>query len=425
MKRLIIAAAIASLLGGCVVEPARQCAPAPQYYQPNYQPTYQSEYQPPPQPVVSVYVEPPLAQPAPILVEWAPPPMLVELPPPMPYEGAIWTGGYWVWEGNWVWAHGLWAAPPRPGYGWVNPYYEHRHGGVVFVNGYWAAPGVSFAPPPPGISISIAIVAAGVVAGPRCSGPEGVFVPAPPGSRYGLIVPAPIGTSPAVVTSAPPIVNQGMHITTVNNSHNTTNSVSNVTNVNKVTNVTNVTIVAPPGATANGQGFNSSVPAAAHLAAALPTVVHAPAPMPMTTKPIPAYVAGHQPAFLPPPQVVRPVAPPSFTQGHPAVPATPQPKPAPVVTQQVFPQPVQHVTPAPETRYQPNESRPLEQKPEQQRSEQHEQRPQQIEQRPQPKPTVNVKQNEPQPAAQPQYKEKKPERSEKDKREEHDREHPH
>ena len=78
-------------------------------------------YQPPPPPpvyqtqgVVSVYVDPPIGQPEAIACPWAPPPMLVEAPPPPPYEGTYWTGGYWIWQGTWVWAHGRWAAPPRP-----------------------------------------------------------------------------------------------------------------------------------------------------------------------------------------------------------------------------------------------------------------------------------------------------------------------
>src|SRR5262249_19163854 len=151
-------------------------------------------------------------EPPPIAVAWAPPPMLVEAPPPMPYVGAVWVGGYWVWEGNWVWAAGRWAPPPRPDYVWVHPYYEHRDGTVVFITGYWAAPGLVLVRPAPTMGIRVGIVGPGVIAGPRPVGPVGVFVPAPPGSRIGLIVPAPIGTPPAVVVSAPPVVSVGMRV---------------------------------------------------------------------------------------------------------------------------------------------------------------------------------------------------------------------
>jgi hypothetical protein len=235
--------------------------------------------------------------------------MLVEFVPLQPYPDAIWIGGYWVWEGNWIWGHGRWAPPPRPGYRWCNPYYEHRGDSVVFVNGFWAAPGVVFERPSPSINIALAVVAVGIVAGPRPIGPEGVFVPPPPGSRYGLIVPAPVGTAPAVVVSAPPVINEGMRI------HVNTTIVNNITNA---ANVTNVTVVAPASATANGQAVNRSVPAQAHLAAALPAVAGARAPEPASSKAIPAYVAGRAPVALPPAQAVHPEAPPS--QVHVRVP---------------------------------------------------------------------------------------------------------
>jgi hypothetical protein len=216
------------MLCGCAVETTRTVyvsdTPAPQYHYVE------------PAPVVSVYVEPPLVQPAPIAVSWAPPPMLVETPPPQPFIGAVWTGGYWVWEGNWIWAHGRWAPPPQPGYGWVHPYYEHRNGAVIFINGFWAAPGVSFVAPSASLNISLAIAAPGVIAGPPPIGPQGVFVPPPPGSRIGLIIPAPIGTPPAVVTSAPPVVNVGMRINSNNNINSTVNS-NNNTVINNTKNI--------------------------------------------------------------------------------------------------------------------------------------------------------------------------------------------
>ena len=251
-----------------------------------------------PQPVVSIYVEPPVLQPAPILIGWAPPPMLVETVAPLPFASAVWVGGYWVWEGNWVWAAGRWMPAPQPNYAWVHPYYENRDGAVVFITGHWSPPGVVFIPPPLGLRLTLATPAIGVSVGLRPIGPPGVFVPAPPGSRLGLIVPAPIGTPPAVVTSAAPVVNVGMRIQ--NNTR-----ITNVSNTTTVNNITNVTIVAPASATANGKAFESAVPAQAHLAAALPAVVRAAAPTPVSAKPIPAFVPGRAPVTLPPAQVVR------------------------------------------------------------------------------------------------------------------------
>jgi hypothetical protein len=272
------------ILGGCVIEaPPREVM----------QPAPVAEPAAPP-PAVAVYEEPPIEQPEPIAVGWAPPPMLVEVPPPPPFAYAVWVGGYWVWQGNWVWAQGHWMAPPRPEYVWVHPYYEHRGDVVIFINGHWAPQGVAFAPPPPGLVLAVEPAAAGVISGPRPIGPEGCFVPAPPGSRLGIIVPAPVGTAPAVVTSAPPVVAVGMRVTNnvnVTNIHNT--NVTNITNVTNVTRVTNVTIVAPPGATANGRGFSSSVPAAPHLAAARPAMIQARAPQPQSMRPVAPYVSAH------------------------------------------------------------------------------------------------------------------------------------
>ncbi len=303
MKRIFLLTAV--VLTGCVVQPPTRTVylpplpppPAPYYPPPPVAPPDVYTV-PAPQPVVSIYVEPPLYQPPPIRVAWAPPPMLVEVPPPIPYFGAIWTGGYWVWEGNWVWARGRWIGPPQPGYAWVHPYYEHRGGSVIFVNGFWAAPGVTFVAPSLSLNIGFAAVSAGVVIGPRPVGPEGVFIPPPPGSYAGLIVPAPIGTAPAVVTGAPPIIRTGMRVNIVNN-NTTVNNITNVTNVN------NVTIVAPASATANGQAVNTAVPAQPHMAAALPPVVRALAPEPASAKPIPAFVPGRAPVVLPAAQVVR------------------------------------------------------------------------------------------------------------------------
>ncbi|MDB6085322.1 MAG: hypothetical protein JWN43_3203 [Gammaproteobacteria bacterium] len=297
------------LLTGCVAEvtPPRVAVIArpPEVYVPA-----------PPRAVVSVYVEPPISQPEPIAVGWAPPPLLVESPPPPPFDGAVWVGGYWVWQGDWVWAHGHWVGAPRPSYLWVHPYYENRDGMVIFINGHWSPPDVAFVPPPPGIHLTVEIAAAGVIAGPRPMGPNGCFIPPPPGSRPGIIIPAPIGTAPAVVTGAPPVVAVGMRVTNnINNTNvvhnnttinNTTNNVTNnVTNVKNVTNITNVTIVAPPSATASGQAVNTSVPAQAHLAAAQKAVVKAQAPEPASSKPIPAFVHGRAPAPLPPAQAVN------------------------------------------------------------------------------------------------------------------------
>ena len=325
-----------ALLSACVVEAPPRYVQAP----PRPVPVYQQpapEYAPENDPVVSVYVDPPLEQPAPIAVQWAPPPMLVEVPPPQPYPDAVWTGGYWAWEGRWFWSAGRWAPPPRPSFVWVQPYYEHRADVVVFVPGFWCAPERHFVPPAPGLSITVALAAPGLrFVGHAPMGPQGVFVPPPPGSRAGIIVPAPLGTPPAVVVSAPAVVNVGMRVrgNVDVNSHNT---------VNNVTNVTNVTIEAPAGSTASGQAFQNSVPARAHLAAQLAPAGRPTAPQPVSNQSVGVFRPGQAPVQLPPAQPIRgggpdrgangPGAPRPGQGGRPEFDQPPR-QPAPVAGQQ-------------------------------------------------------------------------------------------
>jgi len=252
-----------------------------------YAPTDEDYVPPPPPPVVSVYVDPPTVEPDPIGVPWAPPPMLVEDPGPQPFYGAYWTGGYWVWDGEWVWAHGRWLAAPYAGYGWNEPYYEHRGDIVVFVPGYWRAPNAVFVAPAVGLAIVVVAARPGVVMGPRCDGPQGVFVPPPPGSRHGLIVPAPVGTSPAVVVGAPPAIHAGMQIRPGDDGH--------------------VRIEAPAGAVAGGRAFSSMAPRAAHLAAAQQPVVRVAAPPPASSTAIRTYSPKQGFAPLPQARTVQPV----------------------------------------------------------------------------------------------------------------------
>jgi hypothetical protein len=265
--------------------------------------------------VVSLFVEPPVVQPEPVAIAWAPPPMLVEEVPPQPDPYAVWTGGYWTWQGDWVWCAGRWMDPPRREYVWVEPYYEHRAERVIFIPGYWSAPDVEFIAPPVDRPIAWAYVNEGVVIGPPPEGPVGVFLPPPPGSRPGLIIPAPIGTPPAVVVSAPPVMAVGMRV-----SGSFAIDATHTINDNRVTsyrpaavrNVVNVTVQAPAGATASGRAFQAEVPHRAALAAAMHPQVAARAPAPASRTAVPAYVPGRTVAALPAPQKV---------QGLPTVPS--------------------------------------------------------------------------------------------------------
>ena len=304
---------LALLLSGCTVQFAPPQAvvsgrPAEVYGPPPPAPAPDYGYEPE-QSVVSVYVDPPMEEPEPIAIGWAPPPMLVEYPPQSPFDEAVWVGGYWVWEGDWVWAHGRWVAPPRPDYAWVHPYYENRGGVVLFITGHWSPRGAPFVRPAWGHHYEIERPREGVIRGPAPIGPDGCFVPAPPGSRRGIIVPAPVGTAPAVVSGAPALIGVGMRIT-----QNTTHIVNNrnTTVINNISNVTNVTIEAPPSATANGRAVHTTAPALAHLAARQPALVRAQAPVPVSATPIQTYVPGRRTQSLPVAQPVQTnIAPPS------------------------------------------------------------------------------------------------------------------
>src|SRR5258707_1382913 len=157
--------------------------------------------------------------------------------------------------------------PPQPQCIWVSPYYENRNGLVIYVAGHWSR-SVRYTPPPPNVYIPVSEARPGYV-GAAPVGPNGVFVPPPPGSRAGVIIPAPIGTPPAVVVSAPPVVRPGMTI----------QPPTNVPNPGNVVNTTNATVVPPPGATQRGPRVRTTFPAEPPAAAGLPRVVHPPPPV--------------------------------------------------------------------------------------------------------------------------------------------------
>ncbi|MEO8700969.1 MAG: hypothetical protein ABI867_13055 [Kofleriaceae bacterium] len=67
----------------------------------------------------------------------APPPMRVEPERRRPAAVAVWTGGYWAWDGRgYLWIPGAWRVPPSGGR-WVAPSWRPRGRAVVFVPGGW------------------------------------------------------------------------------------------------------------------------------------------------------------------------------------------------------------------------------------------------------------------------------------------------
>ena len=66
----------------------------------------------------------------------APPPLPPEVITVAPSPVHVWINGYWGWGGaSYAWRPGHWAMPPRPGYMWHQPRWNHgprgwsQHGG--------------------------------------------------------------------------------------------------------------------------------------------------------------------------------------------------------------------------------------------------------------------------------------------------------
>ena len=67
----------------------------------------------------------------------APPPPIEEVVPPSPGSRHVWTPGYWVWEGRWLWQRGNWTLPPRESAKWVPGRWEEHRGEWVWTPGQW------------------------------------------------------------------------------------------------------------------------------------------------------------------------------------------------------------------------------------------------------------------------------------------------
>jgi hypothetical protein len=70
-------------------------------------------------------------------IDVAPPPLQVEVVPPM-RVGYAWAPGYWNWDGGrHVWVGGRWLHE-RPGYHWVGETWVQRGPHWHFQRGHWA-----------------------------------------------------------------------------------------------------------------------------------------------------------------------------------------------------------------------------------------------------------------------------------------------
>ncbi len=67
----------------------------------------------------------------------APPALRAEPTGQSPTAVAVWTPGFWSWDGRgYVWVGGAWRIPP-PSARWVAPSWRPHPAGVVFVPGGW------------------------------------------------------------------------------------------------------------------------------------------------------------------------------------------------------------------------------------------------------------------------------------------------
>ena len=70
--------------------------------------------------------------------EEPPPPLPDYDQPPLPEAGAMWTPGYWAWNGfDYYFVPGVWVRPPHQGLLWTPGYWTFVEGGYGFSPGYW------------------------------------------------------------------------------------------------------------------------------------------------------------------------------------------------------------------------------------------------------------------------------------------------
>ena len=69
----------------------------------------------------------------------APPEMPVYEQPACPFEGYLWTPGYWAYNiiGGYYWVPGVWVSPPHVGYLWTPGYWGYAGGVYGWNVGYW------------------------------------------------------------------------------------------------------------------------------------------------------------------------------------------------------------------------------------------------------------------------------------------------
>lgn len=73
-----------------------------------------------------------------VIVQVAPPRVVVESRGRAPHPGYVYQRGYHRWDGNaYAWQPGVWAAPPPGHTRWVDHRWDHRKEGYVYTEGHW------------------------------------------------------------------------------------------------------------------------------------------------------------------------------------------------------------------------------------------------------------------------------------------------
>jgi YXWGXW repeat-containing protein len=74
-----------------------------------------------------------------ITVRTAPPPLPVYAQPACPFDGYLWSPGYWAYDDidGYYWVPGAWILPPMVGYLWTPGYWGYAGGIYGWHGGYW------------------------------------------------------------------------------------------------------------------------------------------------------------------------------------------------------------------------------------------------------------------------------------------------
>jgi hypothetical protein len=73
-----------------------------------------------------------------VSIRIGPPALPVYTQPPCPYDGYLWTPGYWAYgDDGYYWVPGVWVSPPQVGFLWTPGYWGYDGGFYGWHVGYW------------------------------------------------------------------------------------------------------------------------------------------------------------------------------------------------------------------------------------------------------------------------------------------------